>query len=115
MIERDDIDAVIICTPPKFHEEITVAYAKAGKHILCEKPIARNLEEADRMIEETKKTGVKLASTNHYVDQMKNFISCIREDKTPEVSGEEGRRDLAVVQAAYESAKEGRVVELVSV
>jgi len=49
--------------------------------------------------------------TNHYVDQIRHFISCIREDRIPEVSGEEGREDLRIVLAAYESVKEGRTVK----
>jgi len=291
VIEHDDIGAVIICTPPKLHEEITIGCARAGKHILCEKPMARTLQESDRMIEAAKKAKVKLAvaemkrfnpgfrqakeildegiigepfmvryhnsyhephvrkawwvdpeisgggemmnelthqvntlrwmlgevsevsamvnnpwgpppednaivnlqfengaigvvtiswmnkeynltfpapmdhawderidifgtegsirihtpftywripiqlcvytekevpgynrgwnfvrvpATNHYVDQIKHFIFCIRKDIVPEVSGEEGRRDLVVVRAAYDSAKEGRVVKLTS-
>ena len=289
IIEHDDIDAVMICTPPNSHGELTVSCAKAGKHVFCEKPMARTLEEADRMIDVARKARVKLAiaemkrfnpgfrrakkildqgiigkpfmvryhnsyyephvrkswwvneeisgggemmnelthqvntlrwmlgevrnvsamvsnpwgpppednaivslqfesgaigvvtiswmskeynvtfpapidhawderidifgeegsirihtpftywrvpiqllvytergipgyhrgwnfvrvpATNHYVDQVKHFIACIQEDRIPEVSGEEGRRDLAVVRAACQSAKERRVVEL---
>lgn len=288
VINNDNVDAVIICTPPNYHEELTAASAKAGKHILCEKPIARTVQEADQMIEAARKAKVKLAvaemkrfnpgfrrakeileegiigepfmvryhnsyhephvrkawwvdpeisgggemmnelthqvnilrwmlgeinrvsamvnnpwgpppednaivslqfkngtigvvtiswmnkeynltfpapidhawderidifgsegsirihtpftywkvpiqlcvytekdipgyskgwnylrapATNHYVEQIRNFISCIQEDKVSEVSGEEGRRDLAVVRAAYDSVKEGRVIE----
>ena len=60
LLQRDDIDAVNICTPPFLHEEMTIAAAKEGKHVLVEKPIAINLKEADRMIEACRKAGVKL-------------------------------------------------------
>ena len=60
LLQRDDIDAVNICTPPFLHEEMTIAAAKEGKHVLVEKPIAINLREADRMIEACEKAGVRL-------------------------------------------------------
>lgn len=289
VIEHKDVEAVIVATPPRYHKEITIACAKAGKHVLCEKPMAMNLEEADQMIDAAHKANVKLAiaemkrfnpgfrrtkeildagiigepfmiryhnsyyephvrkswwvdpeisgggemmnelthqvntlrwligevrrvdcmvnnpwgpppednavvslkfqngvigvvtvswmakqynltfpapmdhawderidifgtegsiridtpfplymtplqlfvhtekknpgynkgwnlvkvpATNHYVAQITHFMDCIRQDKTPEVSGEEGRRDLEVVRAAYDSAKEGRRITL---
>src|SRR5699024_4932610 len=45
VITRDDIDAVDICTPNNMHAEIAIAAAKAGKMILCEKPIASEVAE----------------------------------------------------------------------
>ena len=59
LIERDDIDAVDICTPNDTHAEIAIAAAKAGKMILCEKPLARNLEESQVMVEAIEAAGVK--------------------------------------------------------
>lgn len=59
VIERDDVDAVDICTPNDTHAEIAIAAAKAGKMILCEKPLARTLEEAKEMVEVIEKAGVK--------------------------------------------------------
>ena len=59
IIERDDIDAVDICTPNDKHAEIAIAAAKAGKMILCEKPLARTLEEAKTMVEAVEEAGVK--------------------------------------------------------
>jgi predicted dehydrogenase len=49
LIERKDIDAVDICTPNNLHKEIAIAAAKAGKMILCEKPLAMNTEEGEEM------------------------------------------------------------------
>lgn len=60
LLRRDDVDAVIIATHPRPHCEIAVAAAKAGKHILLEKPMCRNVAEADRMIAAAKAARVKL-------------------------------------------------------
>jgi predicted dehydrogenase len=49
LIERDDVDLVDICTPGNTHAEIAIAALEAGKHVLCEKPLANSVEEAERM------------------------------------------------------------------
>src|SRR5699024_5612555 len=51
VIARDDIDAVDICAPNSSHEQIAVAAAEAGKMVLCEKPLARDVAEGQRMVE----------------------------------------------------------------
>lgn len=61
LIERDDIDVVMICTPTHLHMDIAVEAAKAGKHLLVEKPIERTLERADKIISVCQEAGVKLA------------------------------------------------------
>jgi len=58
ILKRDDIDAVCIATPLDLHEEMVVNAAKAGKHVMCEKAIARNVLEADRMIKACKEANV---------------------------------------------------------
>jgi len=50
VLDREDIDAVDVCTHPAPHCEIVIAAAQAGKHILVEKPMCRNVAEADEMI-----------------------------------------------------------------
>ncbi|MHA8061107.1 Gfo/Idh/MocA family oxidoreductase [Cytophagaceae bacterium 50C-KIRBA] len=59
LIARDDIDAVDICTPNDTHAEIAIAAAKAGKMILCEKPLSRTLAEGEEMVKEIEAAGVK--------------------------------------------------------
>ncbi|MBI2300053.1 MAG: Gfo/Idh/MocA family oxidoreductase [Armatimonadetes bacterium] len=59
-LERDDVDAVDLCLPHHLHAEVAVAAAQAGKHVLVEKPIARNLAEADAMIAACDAAAVKL-------------------------------------------------------
>ena len=48
---RDDIDLIDICSPGDSHAEIAIAALDAGKHVLCEKPLANTVEEAERMAE----------------------------------------------------------------
>jgi predicted dehydrogenase len=49
VIERDDIDLIDICAPGRAHAEIAIAALDAGKHVLCEKPLARTVPEAEAM------------------------------------------------------------------
>ncbi|MDZ7690789.1 MAG: Gfo/Idh/MocA family oxidoreductase [Balneolaceae bacterium] len=58
IIDRDDIDAVDICTPNDTHAEIAIAAAEAGKMILCEKPLARTVAESRPMVKAVEKAGV---------------------------------------------------------
>ncbi|MDQ4139733.1 MAG: Gfo/Idh/MocA family oxidoreductase [Bacteroidota bacterium] len=58
LIARDDIDAVDICTPNDTHAEIAIAAAKAGKMVLCEKPLARTLAESQEMVDAIQQAGV---------------------------------------------------------
>ncbi|MFF8938171.1 Gfo/Idh/MocA family protein [Streptomyces paradoxus] len=50
LVERDDVDLVDICTPGDSHAEIALAALAAGKHVLCEKPLANTVEEATSMV-----------------------------------------------------------------
>ncbi len=62
MLERENLDLVSVCTWPRGHCEATIAAAESGaKGILCEKPMAVSLDEADRMIEACEKAGAVLA------------------------------------------------------
>src|SRR5713226_1721806 len=58
LIERKDIDAIDICTPNNTHAEIALAAASAGKVILCEKPLAMNGAEGQKMVQAVEKAGV---------------------------------------------------------
>jgi predicted dehydrogenase len=60
VVKRDDIDCVVICSENVRHREMTVAAAAAGKHVLCEKPLATSVEDAQAMIDACESAGVKL-------------------------------------------------------
>lgn len=61
-----EVDAVVICTPNKFHAEMTVAALEAGIHVLCEKPMAMSFEESQLMCDASEKSGRVLAIAYHY-------------------------------------------------
>lgn len=65
VLERDDVDAVDICSPNALHAEMAVAAARAGKHVLVEKPIAVSLAEADAMIDAAREAGVVLMAAHN--------------------------------------------------
>ena len=51
LVTRDDVDLVDVCTPGDSHAEIAIAALEAGKHVLCEKPLANTVVEAEAMVE----------------------------------------------------------------
>ena len=59
VVNDPEVDLVIIATPNFTHAEIAIAAAKAGKHILCEKPMANTLAEGKAMVDAVKEAGVK--------------------------------------------------------
>lgn len=59
LVTRKDVDVVDIATPNAAHCEIAVAAARAGKHVVCEKPLAMNVDEARRMLFEVREAGVR--------------------------------------------------------
>jgi predicted dehydrogenase len=60
LLEDKTIDVVHVCTPNKSHADISVDALEAGKHVMCEKPMAKTPEGARRMAEAAKRTGKKL-------------------------------------------------------
>ena len=60
MLESEQLDAVSVCTPNVEHAPISIAAANAGLHVLCEKPMAGSIEDANQMIEAAKKNNVYL-------------------------------------------------------
>ena len=79
LLARKDIDVVNICVPSGLHADIGIEAAKAGKHVLVEKPIDITLEKADALIEACKKAGVKLTVISQHrfdpgIKELKNAI-----------------------------------------
>lgn len=80
LLDLKEIDAVIIVTPNYTHREITVAALKAGKHVLCEKPMATTVKDCDDIIEASKNVskvlqiGLELRYTTMYL-RIASFVS----------------------------------------
>jgi predicted dehydrogenase len=66
MLKRDDIHAVSVTTPNSLHAEATIAALEAGKHVLCEKPLAMNAKEGEAMVAAAKKANRKLMCGYHF-------------------------------------------------
>src|SRR5258705_3969542 len=76
LLQDKEIDAVYIATPVHLHAEQTIAAAQAGKHVLCEKPMALNVAECDRMIAACRANGVQLG-----IAYYRHFYPAIRRIK----------------------------------
>ena len=99
-----EIDAVFVASPDALHREHVLLAARAGKPVLCEKPLAMNASEADEMLVATVRAGVLfgVAQNMRYnlaIDLMRRWIA---EDRI-------GRPQLAHAQFCYETAKSPRV------
>lgn len=80
LVADPNIDAVYIATPVFLHAEQTIAAAEAGKHVLCEKPMALSVGECDRMIEACRSNNVKLGIAYYrrfypVLDRIKQIIA----------------------------------------
>lgn len=90
----DEIDAVYIATPVHLHAEQAIAAAAAGKHVLCEKPMAMNVRECDQMIEACRSNNVKLG-----IAYYRHFYPVVERIKAIIKSGEIGAPVLAQINA----------------
>jgi len=59
-VTRDDVDLVIVATANQFHAPVSIRAMDAGKHVICEKPLARNPDECKDMVAAAERNGVKL-------------------------------------------------------
>ena len=82
LVHDPDIEAVYIATPVYLHAEMTMAAAAAGKHVLCEKPMAMNPGECDKMIEACRKHNIKLG-----IAYYRHFYPVLNRIKTVIASG----------------------------
>jgi predicted dehydrogenase len=97
VVQRDDIDIVDICTPNDAHAEIAIAAATAGKHIICEKPLARTAEEAAKML-----AAVEAAGVTHAVAYNYRYTPAIRMAKRLLEDGRLG--DVLAFRGQYEQS-----------
>ena len=73
LLERDDIDFVSICTPNFLHAPMTIEALKHGKHVFLEKPLATTLEDAEKIVETSEKTGKYVCVARNF-----RFVSSIQ-------------------------------------
>ena len=66
MLKMDELEAVSVCLPNFMHKPATVAALEAGKHVLCEKPLATNAKEAEEMVAAAEKSGKTLAMSLNF-------------------------------------------------
>lgn len=66
MVKMDELDAVSVCLPNVMHMPAAIAALEAGKHVLCEKPLAANAEQAAKMVETAEKSGKMLAMSLNF-------------------------------------------------
>src|SRR6267142_1492156 len=90
LLRDEEIDAVYIATPVHLHAAQAIAAAEAGKHVLCEKPMAMNVRECDQMIEACRTNKVKLG-----VAYYRHFYPVVKRLKAIIKSGEIGTPVLA--------------------
>ncbi len=79
LLKNKDVDIVTLCTPSGMHAQMTIDAAKAGKHVVTEKPMALTLRGADKMMEECKKNNVRLfvIKQNRYNPPIKRLKEAI--------------------------------------
>jgi len=83
LLDRKDIDAVVVATTDHWHATIALAALNAGKHVYCEKPMCKNLDEAFTLFDTVKKTGRKLqVGSQGCTDPMyKNIAEIVKSGK----------------------------------
>jgi len=103
LLKVEDIDTVDICAPHNLHTEIVIKALEAGKHVICEKPIALTLEEADQMIRAAERAHKKLMIA-HNLRFMAQF------QKTKEIinKGTLGKLGLITINVRSGSAYESK-------
>ena len=88
LIEADDIDAIYIATPNIFHKELVISASRAGKHVLCEKPLGLNADQCREMVDQCHQNNVKLGVDFCYPfgDAQRKVKELIRQGAIGEIS-----------------------------
>ncbi len=96
-----DVDVVDLCVPTDLHREMTVKAAQAGKHVICEKPIALTLEDGKAMIEACAQAGVRL-----FIAQVLRFVPTYSSAQSVVASGQIGKPAvIALTRVSYQPRK----------
>lgn len=103
LLADPEIEAVYVSTPVDLHAEITIAAARAGKHVLCEKPMALSHRECREMVRVSRRAGVRLG-----IAYYRRFYPVVRRMRELLRAGAIGRPALAEVLAAERFNPVGR-------
>ncbi len=103
LIDRSDVDAVIVSTPPSSHAEIAVEALRNGKHVLCEKPLARTPDECREIVDAAEQAGRFLATGFNY-----RFYPSILKARELLDSGVIGELDHVRAYSGYSAAEHGQ-------
>lgn len=101
LLAMPDIDIIDICTPPSLHVPMAIAALLAGKHVVCEKPLASSLADADRLAEVVKETGRQLLPIFQY-----RYGNGVMKAKHIIEQGIAGKPYLATVETAWKRTPE---------
>lgn len=96
LLERDDIDAVTICTPSGLHPSQALLALRHGKHVVVEKPLALSVADADAVVREGNERGLVVATISQ-----RRFEPAVRALKAAVDSGALGRISLVLTEGLY--------------
>ncbi|MBQ4087103.1 MAG: Gfo/Idh/MocA family oxidoreductase [Clostridia bacterium] len=102
LLERDDVDAVTLPLPDQVHAKIAVDAMRAGKHVLCEKPMALSREDCSLMVQTARQTGMQLM-----VGQVGRYTPAFVKAKEIVESGEIGELTFMEAEYAHDYSKIG--------
>lgn len=104
LLRNPDVTVVAIHTPNSQHAAQAIAAARAGKHVFCDKPMATTVADAERMVRECEKAGVKLGVNFH-----NRFMPCFIETRRLIASGEIGEVQMVQLEASPGARSGGRL------
>jgi len=104
LLRNGDVTVVAIHTPNSQHAEQAIAAARAGKHVFCDKPMATSVADAERIVRECEKAGVKLGVNFH-----NRFMPCFIEARRLIASGEIGEVQMVQLEASPGARPGGRL------
>jgi 1,5-anhydro-D-fructose reductase (1,5-anhydro-D-mannitol-forming) len=104
LLANPEVTVVAIHTPNAQHAEQAIAAARAGKHVFCDKPMTTSVPDAERVVRECEKAGVKLGMNFH-----NRFMQCFIEARRVIASGEIGKVQHVQIEASPGARPGGRL------